>query len=75
LRTLGTPYSDEDIAGAAAATQGKTEMDATIAYLQSLGRYAPKRQQAVAPADATASADPVPSPESQVPAVAEEAGS
>jgi cytochrome c oxidase cbb3-type subunit 2 len=75
LRTLGTPYTDEDIVGAAAATQGKTEMDATIAYLQSLGRYAPKRQQAAAPADATASADQVPSPESRVPVADEEVGS
>jgi len=44
LRTLGTPYTDADIEGAATMVQGKTEMDATIAYLQSLGRYAPKLQ-------------------------------
>ena len=37
LRFLGDPYTDEDIAGAAAAVQGKTEMDALIAYLQELG--------------------------------------
>ncbi|PYD03627.1 cytochrome-c oxidase, cbb3-type subunit II [Pseudomonas syringae pv. maculicola] len=37
LRTLGTPYSDADITGAAAAVQGKTEMDALVAYLQGLG--------------------------------------
>lgn len=37
LRTLGHPYSDEDIAGAAKALEGMTEMDALIAYLQSLG--------------------------------------
>lgn len=37
LRAVGVPYSDEDIAGAAAAVRGKTEMDALIAYLQSLG--------------------------------------
>lgn len=37
LRTLGTPYTDEDIAGAAAAVAGKTEMDALVAYLQGLG--------------------------------------
>ncbi|MBD1553447.1 cytochrome-c oxidase, cbb3-type subunit II [Pseudomonas sp. C2L12B] len=36
-RELGVPYSDADIAGAAAAVEGKTEMDALIAYLQSLG--------------------------------------
>jgi len=37
LRFLGDPYSDEDIAGAAAAVEGKTELDALIAYLQGLG--------------------------------------
>ena len=37
LRGLGHPYSDEDIAGAAAALAGKTEQDALIAYLQGLG--------------------------------------
>jgi cytochrome c oxidase cbb3-type subunit II len=34
---LGVPYSDEDIAGAADAVKGKTEMDAMVAYLQVLG--------------------------------------
>ncbi|SDG83275.1 cytochrome c oxidase cbb3-type subunit 2 [Pseudomonas flavescens] len=37
MRLLGVPYSDEDIAGAAAAVKGKTEMDALVAYLQVLG--------------------------------------
>ncbi|MDX5364711.1 MAG: cytochrome-c oxidase, cbb3-type subunit II [Pseudazoarcus pumilus] len=37
LRTLGHPYSDEDIAGAKAALEGKTEMQVLIAYLQGLG--------------------------------------
>jgi cytochrome c oxidase cbb3-type subunit 2 len=37
LRTLGVPYSDEQIDGAAAAVEGKTEMEALIAYLQDLG--------------------------------------
>ena len=37
LRTLGDPYTDEDIASAAAAVEGKTEMQALIAYLQGLG--------------------------------------
>jgi cytochrome c oxidase cbb3-type subunit II len=36
LRAIGVPYSDEDIAKAAAAIDGRTEMDAMIAYLQSL---------------------------------------
>jgi cytochrome c oxidase cbb3-type subunit 2 len=37
LRWLGHPYSDQDIAGAAAAVAGKTEQDALVAYLQMLG--------------------------------------
>jgi len=37
LRKVGVPYSDEDIAKAAANVQGKTEMDAVVAYLQGLG--------------------------------------
>jgi cytochrome c oxidase cbb3-type subunit 2 len=37
LKTLGHPYTDEQIAGAAAAVDGKTEMEAVIAYLQGLG--------------------------------------
>jgi cytochrome c oxidase cbb3-type subunit 2 len=37
MRTLGVPYSDEDIANASAAVQGKTEMDAIVAYLQRMG--------------------------------------
>ena len=37
LQRLGDPYSNEDIAGAAEAVEGKTEMDAVIAYLQGLG--------------------------------------
>ncbi len=37
LRRLGHPYSDEQIEGAAEALDSKTEMDAVIAYLQSLG--------------------------------------
>ena len=41
MRRLGVPYSDEQISGAAAALQGKTEMDAVVAYLQGLGRSLP----------------------------------
>lgn len=37
LRKLGHPYTDEQIAAAGAALEGKTEMDAMIAYLQNLG--------------------------------------
>lgn len=37
LRTLGAPYTDEEIAGSKAELAGKTEQDALIAYLQVLG--------------------------------------
>ncbi len=37
LRILGLPYSDEEIANAKSDVEGKTEMDALIAYLQELG--------------------------------------
>ena len=38
LRAVGVPYSDAEITAAPAQLEGKTEMDAVIAYLQSLGR-------------------------------------
>jgi cytochrome c oxidase cbb3-type subunit 2 len=37
LRSIGVPYSDEEIAVAPTLIQGKTEQDALIAYLQGLG--------------------------------------
>ena len=37
LRMVGVPYTDEDIAGAKKALEGKSEQDALIAYLQGLG--------------------------------------
>ena len=37
LKMLGDPYTDEQIMSAAAEVEGKTEMDAVIAYLQELG--------------------------------------
>lgn len=37
MQTLGVPYTDAEIEAAAAAVEGKTEMDALIAYLQVLG--------------------------------------
>lgn len=37
LRKLGDPYSDKQIAEAPKQVEGKTEMDALIAYLQGLG--------------------------------------
>ena len=37
LRTVGVPYSDEEIAAASGEVEGKSEMDALVAYLQVLG--------------------------------------
>lgn len=37
LRRVGVPYTDADIDGAAAAVEGKKEIDALVAYLQQLG--------------------------------------
>ena len=37
LRRLGVPYTDADVAGAAEAVKGKSELDAMVAYLQVLG--------------------------------------
>ena len=37
LRTLGAPYTDEEIAKATEDVKGKTELDALIAYLQGMG--------------------------------------
>ena len=37
LKTLGVPYTDAEIAGARKELDGKTEMDALVAYLQGLG--------------------------------------
>ena len=38
LRTVGVPYTDEQITAAAGEVKGKTEQDALIAYLQVMGR-------------------------------------
>jgi cytochrome c oxidase cbb3-type subunit 2 len=37
LRTLGAPYTDAEIEAAPQTLEGKTELDAMIAYLQGLG--------------------------------------
>ncbi|MCQ4269959.1 cytochrome-c oxidase, cbb3-type subunit II [Pseudomonas kuykendallii] len=37
MKTLGVPYTDDDIGSAADSVKGKTEMDALVAYLQVLG--------------------------------------
>jgi cytochrome c oxidase cbb3-type subunit 2 len=38
LRRVGVPYTDADVAGAPQAVQGKTSMDALVAYVLSLGK-------------------------------------
>ncbi|MBT8061697.1 MAG: cytochrome-c oxidase, cbb3-type subunit II [Xanthomonadales bacterium] len=38
LRALGDPYTDDQIESAETAVEGKSEMDALIAYLQGLGK-------------------------------------
>ena len=40
LRKLGHPYSDEDVEAAPPALADKTELDALVAYLQSLSKHA-----------------------------------
>ncbi|MCF7221414.1 cytochrome-c oxidase, cbb3-type subunit II [Marilutibacter chinensis] len=42
LRTIGDPYTDADIDGAREAVAGRTELDALVAYLQGVGRHAPR---------------------------------
>jgi cytochrome c oxidase cbb3-type subunit 2 len=44
LRRLGVPYTDEQIAASRKVLDGKTEMDALIAYLQGLGTALKKGQ-------------------------------
>ena len=44
MRTLGVPYEDADIAGATAAVEGKTELDALVAYLQNMGTVISSRR-------------------------------
>ena len=39
LSLVGVPYTEEDVANAPAALEGKKEIDALIAYLQSLGTH------------------------------------
>jgi len=42
LQRLGDPYTDAEIAAAPGEVSGKTELDAVVAYLQGLGKHAPK---------------------------------
>jgi cytochrome c oxidase cbb3-type subunit II len=39
LRSVGVPYTDEEIKAAGEEVKGKTEMDALVAYLQILGTH------------------------------------
>ena len=40
MQTLGVPYSDKDIEAVAGKVDGKSEMDAMVAYMQVLGTMA-----------------------------------
>ncbi|MGO4222823.1 cytochrome-c oxidase, cbb3-type subunit II [Lysobacter sp. TAF61] len=42
LKRIGDPYTEKDLSGARAAVSGKTELDAVVAYLQGLGKHAPR---------------------------------
>ena len=42
LKRLGDPYTDAEIEAAAKDVDGKTELDAVVAYLQGMGKHAPK---------------------------------
>ena len=44
LRSLGDPYTEAEINAAPAQLAEVTELDALVAYLQGLGRHAPKEQ-------------------------------
>jgi cytochrome c oxidase cbb3-type subunit 2 len=44
LRVLGDPYTDADIANASAAVDGRTELEALVAYLQGLGTAVGQRR-------------------------------
>jgi cytochrome c oxidase cbb3-type subunit 2 len=42
LQRIGDPYSDAEIKQAPEDVSGKTELDAVVAYLQALGKHAPR---------------------------------
>ena len=42
LRDFGDPYTQSDVDGAIDAVSDKTELDAVVAYLQGLGKHAPR---------------------------------
>jgi len=47
MKTIGVPYSDADVEEAAKLVEGKTEMDAMVAYLQVLGTMAELKEDVV----------------------------
>ena len=58
IRDRGVPYTDEEIAAAPKAIEGKTEEDALVAYLQGLGVGVRKAQQARKAEEARKAAQP-----------------
>lgn len=44
LSKVGVPYTEADMQGAKALVEGKTELDATVAYLQQLGTVLPNKR-------------------------------
>ena len=42
LKAIGDPYTDAEIRNAPSEVDGKTELDAVVAYLQGLGKHAPR---------------------------------
>lgn len=44
LRIVGVPYTDDDIEGASAQVEGRSEADALVAYLQQLGTIITERR-------------------------------
>ncbi len=44
LRRVGVPYTDDDIASASSAVEGRKEIDALIAYLQGMGTLIQSRR-------------------------------
>ena len=67
LRTLGAPYSDEEIAKSVEEVKGKTQLEAVIAYLQGLGTV---RSFVAAPAAAAPAAEAAPAAADPAPAAA-----